>query len=143
MNIHGWLQGRIHDAEGRYAQLAGALLHHNDNLLPQLEQLALEFGRTRALKADADASTIYRAFEDAFLNGMPCDRVNMVVDQDPDAFAWDQTDDLHGGFWEEADVNPSVYYTLRDAMMQGMLEKTQFELDQQDHSHYVLRPKAA
>ena len=24
MNIHGWLQGRIHDAEGRYAQLAGA-----------------------------------------------------------------------------------------------------------------------
>ena len=143
MNIHGWLQGRIHDAEGRYAQLAGALLHNNDNLLPQLEELATEFGRTRALKADADASAIYRAFEDAFLNGMPCDRVNMVVDQDPDAFAWDQTDDLHGGFWQEADVNPAVYYTLRDDMMQGMLENTRFELDQQDHSHYVLRPKAA
>lgn len=74
---------------------------------------------------------------------MPCDRVNMVVDQDPDAFAWDQTDDLHGGFWQEAGVNPAVYYTLRDDMMQGMLENTRFELDQQDHSHYVLRPKAA
>lgn len=142
-NIHGWLQGRIHDAEGRYAQLTSALLHNNDDLLPELEKLALEFGRTRALVADADASAIYRAFEDAFLNGMPCDRVNMVVDQDPSAFAWDQTDDLHGGYWQEADVNPAVYYTLRDDMMQGMLENTKFELDQQDHSHYVLRPKAA
>ena len=25
-NIHGWLQGRIHDAEGRYAQLVSAVL---------------------------------------------------------------------------------------------------------------------
>lgn len=97
MNIHGWLQGRIHDAEGRYAQLVSALLHNNEGLLPRLEDLAREVGRDRALGADADASAIYRAFEDAFLNGMPCDRVNNVTDQNPDAFTWDQTEDLHGG----------------------------------------------
>ena len=143
MNIHGWLQSRIHDAEGRYAQLVSALLHHNDDLLPELEKLAREVGRDRALGADADASAIYRAFEDAFLNGMPCDRVNQVTDQDPDAFAWDQTDDLHGAYWQEADVDPRVYYILRDAMMEGMLEQTGYTLEQEDHTHYVLRPKAA
>lgn len=143
MNIHGWLQDRIHDAEGRYAKIVGALLHHNEGLLPELENLALEFGRSRALKADADAAAIYRAFEDAFLNGMPCDRINQVVDQNPKAFAWNQTGDLHGDFWKEAQVEPSVYYTLRDAMMRGMLEQTEFKLDEEDHSHYVLRPKTA
>ena len=125
MNIHGWLQSRIHDAEGRYAQLVSALLHHNDDLLPELEKLAREVGRDRALGADADASAIYRAFEDAFLNGMPCDRV------------------IHGAYWQEADVDPRVYYILRDAMMEGMLEQTGYTLEQEDHTHYVLRPKAA
>lgn len=143
MNIHGWLQGRIHDAEGRYAQLVSALLHNNEGMLPRLEDLAREVGRDRALGADADASAIYRAFEDAFLNGMPCDRVNNVTDQNPDAFTWDQTEDLHGGYWQEADVNPAVYYALRDAMMAGMLENTGYTLEQEDHTHYVLRPKAA
>ena len=74
---------------------------------------------------------------------MPCDRVNQVIDQDPDAFAWDQTDDLHGAYWQEADVDPRVYYILRDAMMEGMLEQTGYTLEQEDHTHYVLRPKAA
>ena len=40
-------------------------------------------------------------------------------------------------------MNPAVYYALRDAMMAAMPENTGYTLEQEDHTHYVLRPKAA
>ncbi|MCD2436436.1 hypothetical protein LQE88_10655 [Acidaminococcus sp. NSJ-142] len=142
MNIHGWLQERIHDAEGRYAALVGALLNNNADLLPELEALAMQFGTENALPAESSAGDIYRAFENKFLNGMPCDHVNQVTDQNPEAYAWEQSSDLHGGYWQEANVNPAVYYDLRDKMMQGMLADTAYELQGADHVHYVLNLKS-
>lgn len=139
MNIHGWLQERIHDAESRYAGLVSEILKRDPGKLEKLRALAFRFGEAHALRADSTAPQAYRGFEDVFLNGMPCDRVNMLKVQEADAVAWEQTQDLHGAFWTEKGLSPDIYYELRTAQMQGMLQQTALHLESTDSRHYEIR----
>lgn len=43
-NIHGWLQSRIHDAEGRYAALVLDVAGDQEDRLTALKQAAYDFG---------------------------------------------------------------------------------------------------
>lgn len=43
-NIHGWLQSRIHDAEGRYAAFVLAVAGNDDARLEALKKAAYDFG---------------------------------------------------------------------------------------------------
>ena len=49
-NIHGWLQGRIHDGEGRYAALVTTLLQEDANRLQTLKDVAFIPVRKRGRK---------------------------------------------------------------------------------------------
>jgi len=127
-DIHGWLENRIGEAETRYATLLQSLLDNNTDLLPELEKLARDFGARRALEAGSDGSQIYQAFNNAFLNGMPCDLAIKIVDKDPESFTWQQVQDSHGKFWTAVNGSPETYYTLRQAILEGMVEKTGYTL---------------
>ncbi len=127
-DIHGWLENRIGEAEGRYALLIQSLLDNNTDLLPQLEKLAREFGAQRAVDAGSDGAQIYQAFNNAFLNGMPCDLAIKVVDKNPESYTWQQVQDSHGKFWTAVGGSPETYYTLRQAILEGMVEKTGYAL---------------
>ena len=60
MNIHGWLQERVQDAEARYAFLVTSILKEDPSRLSALENIAFQFGQKHALEADSDASDAYR-----------------------------------------------------------------------------------
>ena len=60
MNIHGWLQERIQDAESRYALLVTRILKEDEKHLPALEEVAYNFGKEHAL--DASYGTRSRAY---------------------------------------------------------------------------------
>ena len=113
MNIHGWLQERIQDVESRYALLVTHILKEDEKHLPALEEVAYNFGKEHALDASSDASDAYRKMDDSLLNGMPCDRVNVLTEQDPERTSWVQEEDIHAPFWIEAGGDPGVYYRLR------------------------------
>ena len=74
---------------------------------------------------------------------MPCDRVNVVTRQEDARYEWDQEQDLHGSYWEEAKGNPSYYYVLRDALMAGMLADTALTVESAENAHYAIVKKAA
>ena len=111
MNIHGWLQERIQDAESRYALLVTSILKEDEKHLSALEEVAYNFGKEHALDASSDASDAYRKMDDSLLNGMPCDRVNVLTEQDPERTSWVQEEDIHAPFWIEAGGDPGVYYS--------------------------------
>jgi hypothetical protein len=134
-NIHGWLQARIGDAERRYAQLVTKLLNEDADRLQTLERVAYDFGTQHAADAGSPMEA-YRAFETNLLNGMPCDRVNVITDQSNDRIAWEEEQDLHGGFWEEAGGDPANYRALRAAVMRGMLDSSQVSLRVMDDCSY-------
>lgn len=77
-NIHGWLQDQIHDAETRYADLIQTVLTTHPERLEEISKVAFRYGRRNGRDAEK-ATDVFRIFEDFFVNGMPCDRVNAVV----------------------------------------------------------------
>lgn len=92
-NIHGFLQDQIHDAESRYAELIETVIC--DERSRELHQAAFEYGKSNALDQNANPASAYKSFEDFFVNGMPCDRVNAIVSESEDEIAWKMTQDIH------------------------------------------------
>ena len=138
MNIHGWLQERVQDAEARYALLVTNILAEDPERLSDLEEIAFQFGKERALAPESDAADAYRKMDDSLLNGMPCDRVNVLTEQDVDRTSWQQEEDIHAPFWEAVSGDPKVYYQLRRKIMEGMLKDTKLHMDSSDENHYSI-----
>lgn len=135
-NIHGWLQVQIHDAETRYAKLIGTVW--NTVRSEEICGVAFAFGKKYALNAAISPTETYQAFEDFFVNGMPCDRVNVVVSESEDEVVWQMTQDIHAQYWENG---PETYYSLRSAVMNGMLDGTGLELKSEDNTIYTIKRK--
>ncbi len=138
-NIHGWLQERIRLAENRYAHLVTAIRRKEPEGFELLKQVAYAYGRnisrthtgasgaedgTAEKKDHMNAEQAFRLFTDTFLDGMPCDHVNRVLEQGPDQVIWQQEVCLHEEFWIRAGGSPKDYYELRGAMLEGILDKS-------------------
>lgn len=136
-NIHGWLQDQITDAETRYAALVSLILSKHEERLEQLCQAAYSFGQQHALPAQSPEE-VYKAFEDFFVNGMPCDRINAVTDTAADHLSWEMTQDIHAPYWN-GDTAP--YYAIRKSVMEGMLNGSGYSLESQDDFHYSIVTK--
>lgn len=137
-NIHGWLQERIHDAESRYATLITKLLSGGSSRISELRDCMYELGSSHGLSRGGDARDAYQLFEDSLLNGMPCDRVNVVLEQDTDKCTWQLTSDIHGEYWIAAGGDAAVYYELRRAFMEGALSASGLKLSIDDEYRYTV-----
>lgn len=132
-NIHGWLQGTIDDAEGRYASLVTELLNNHLSRIEDLKKTAYEFGRKYASKEDATAFDAYHDLDGILLNGMPCDRVNVVTVQEDDHFVWNELADLHAGYWKDVNGDPENYRILRAEVIRGVISGAGFHLVLPEH----------
>ncbi|MGP1543830.1 MAG: hypothetical protein ACTTIO_02575 [Candidatus Fimenecus sp.] len=133
-NIHGWLQGQIHDAETRYADLIGDVW--NTARLEGICGVAFAFGKKYTLQASTSPAEAYKAFEDFFVNGMPCDRVNAVVSESENELSWTMTQDIHAQYWKDGS---EIYYTLRSEVMRSMLNGTGLVLASNDNVTYTIK----
>ena len=137
-NIHGWLQEQITDAESRFASLVIEIKKQGINL-EELESIAFDFGKENLPDSKADATEIYRHFEDFFVNGMPCDHINIITDESENQLSWEMVQDIHGQYWIGGDVMD--YYKLRKAVMDGMLSGLDYVVEASDLYHYTIRRK--
>lgn len=133
-NIHGWLQEQIRDAETRYADLVGTV--SNTTRFEEIRGVAFAFGKKYTLQASTSPTEAYKAFEDFFVNGMPCDRVNAVVSESEDELSWTMTQDIHAQYWKDGS---EIYYTLRSEVMRGMLNGTGLVLASNDNVTYTVK----
>ncbi|MBQ9991690.1 MAG: hypothetical protein IJP31_12270 [Lachnospiraceae bacterium] len=124
-NIHGWLQGQILIAESRFALGITRLLDKSTADLKTLKAIACDFGSGRPIQA-ASAPEVYKALQDLLLDGMPCDHVNQLEEQDDSHVTWRQAIDLHGSHWEKIGGNGAHYYELRTSLVSGMLKDSGF-----------------
>lgn len=120
-NIHGWLQHRIGITERRLSFLVTELLKEDPTRLATLEQAAYRFGEKHSVESGIRATAAFKILEDTLLDGMPCDHVNCILEQEPNKVVWQQTTCVHRVYWEEAGGDISVYYALRTKMIEGML----------------------
>ena len=135
-NIHGWLQSRITDAETRYAELVTNLLKEDSSRLEALKKSAYTVGSRMKTSPSADAIDCYKALDDAFLNGMPCERVTVITEKNAENVLYTEEQRIHDDVWIDAGGDPEIYYTLRKCAADGILSDTAFILKTDDNKNY-------
>ncbi len=84
-NIHGWLQERIHNAEGRMASWTRAIIVNDVNDVVKIQNIYITQGIKAANEVKNSntsfdtAYEIYSKINDYILDGMPCDRVDEII----------------------------------------------------------------
>ena len=122
-NIHGWLLGKIEDAESRYAALVTKLLKQDAERLEDMKRAAFDFG-VKAAVEESRPSALFSAMDSLMLDGMPCDGACMVTDSADGSFTWEMRLDVHRAFWREAGGDPANYFALRNEVVAGFLSKS-------------------
>lgn len=126
-NIHGWLQEQISSVEMRLAYVVTELLNNN---IVNKEDIAGVFYQSgvdimKALRINTGSpEDFYSLIFDYMLEGMPCDRVNDVIENSETIIIWKTTIDIHRAFWDEAggDVNNFNYF--RVSWINGLLSES-------------------
>lgn len=127
-NIHGWLQNKIEMVEKRQAAFITYMLNYNKELKDNLMDLYKAEGEKegenyRKKVSPSTPEEIYNILNDFILDGMPCDRVNQVIDSNENQFSWHVVRCLHKIYWDEVEGDVRVFYALRDEWIKGFMEK--------------------
>ncbi|MBE6061589.1 MULTISPECIES: hypothetical protein [unclassified Clostridium] len=128
-NIHGWLQGKIHSAEGRMAAWTTKLLNSNEKVKAKLENIYIHQGMKAAkevkekLDPASNAMDIYDRINDYILDGMPCDRVNEVLVSTEDMVQWSRRICVHKDIWNRESGDVSYFYSLRGLWIKAFVNE--------------------
>lgn len=127
-NIHGWLQNRIHSSEGRLAAWIKVILENDKDSIEKLEKIFEEEGRLAAKEAKKEkcfenAIDVYNSINDYILDGMPCDRVNVVEVSENDEVVWVRRICVHKDIWEKENIDVSVFYSLRNIWTKNFVKE--------------------
>lgn len=116
-NIHGYLQQLIQGVESRQGYVTLKALEKGLDLNLLLKQY-YDMGQqvSQEVQGTQAPYQIYMGIYTNLLDGMPCDRVNVVTDNSEDCITWKTTTCLHQGYW---DNQVEVYYALTDAFVEG------------------------
>ena len=127
-NIHGWLQNKIHNAEGRMAFYTKTILE-NDNLsLTKIENIYKEQGIKAADEVKNEeqdiknAQDIFTEVNNYILDGMPCDRVNEFIELSDEKVTWKRRVCVHKETWEKEGVDVSIFYSLRNLWIEAFVK---------------------
>lgn len=138
-NIHGWLQERVSLVENRLAYAVTTLLEEDQNRLLELTQAVNALGKRKMVDKEITVKEAYEHLENTLLNGMPCDRVNQLVKDEPDCLSYRQVVEIHGPYWDMLHGDVNHYYELRNSFIQGMLEGSNVLFHQTGTNEYELR----
>lgn len=143
-NIHGWLQGRITIAEVRQASFIQKLMESSSMTVEGISNIYEQVGEETAVdmnKKTDDPNEAYKLLGDVLLEGMPCDRVNKILDQEEKSITWETATCVHKNNWEQAGVPVENYYRFREAFTRGFIRGLSSKLtytytlnDQQVHN---------
>lgn len=112
-NIHGWLQRQINIAESREAAFIKELLDTcgttaRDVVTETFQEHGQQCGEQAKAKGSYDlgsAPGIYQTLNDFYLNGMPCDQGDAVVQEEPDKLSWESEKCLQEPNWKRVGVD--------------------------------------
>lgn len=140
-NIHGWLQERVSLVENRLAYAVTTILEEDSTRLDEMKQAVKEFGKSHSANGNLSVKQAYDHLENTLLNGMPCDRVNQLVKEEPDLLAYRQAVEIHQPYWDMIHGDVINYYELREALIQGMFEGSSVQFDHTGNQEYELRSR--
>jgi hypothetical protein len=124
-NIHGWLQQKIESAELRQAALVTELLKRRPDVKAMIIAIFIVQGRKAAKEFQGNAKSpedIFNALNDYILEGMPCDRVNVVVESTDRTYSWETTLCLHQPYWTRVGGDVKNFHDFRTVWIKAFVE---------------------
>lgn len=133
-NIHGWLSKQINVASVREAAFIKDMLDTNSGdkgvlvVAAILDAFATQ-GHAAGVVAKEDlketsAPAIYNALQNFYVNGMPCDGGDTVVEDTEHTFTWVGDHRLQAPYWHTAGVDPEfmqlAYKTWFEAFVKAI-----------------------
>lgn len=128
-NIHGWLQSQIAHAEIREATFikdlidclgADAVALINDTFY--IHGLACGKEAQDQLLSEVTPEEVYKAMQDFYVNGMPCDGSDAVLVCTTTAFSWENTHINQRASWNKSGVSPSVMMVAYRRWFEGFAD---------------------
>ncbi|SFN40588.1 hypothetical protein [Proteiniclasticum ruminis] len=125
-NIHGWLEGHLIANEKRLSELLAEIM--NDTNLSALHEAYNGFGHNLGATLKPSVSVqngeeLYQLLQSVLLDGMPCDKVNKLVDASEHHLVFSSLKDLHAPYYENAGLSPALYHELRKSFLDGFLKE--------------------
>lgn len=147
-NINGWLQGKIHNAEGRMAAWTNIILSNNKDAILNMKKIYIEQGINAAKEAktklsNITAEDIFKSMNDYILDGMPCDRVNEVINSNSETVEWKRKVCVHKDIWKNEGISVDIFYNLRSEWINAFVVEmnNDYEYIQLDENTQVIRKK--
>ena len=140
-NIHGSLQSMIVIVEKKLAFTVNEIVKHN--LLPWAEivRLSGRYGELNAFPPNTSLEEAYPLIAGKILNGMPCDRVEEIVDKSDDRILWKDRIDIHGQYWTDLGLDVDKFYEIRTSVIKGLLSETRLEYTSPEKFTFELKKK--
>lgn len=142
-NIHGWLQGRIDSLEYRLASIVTDILKENIKI-EEIKEVFKSNGKEvfeniedKSLSADG----LFKVIFDNLVEGMPCDRVNLVEEESGEKVVWITTTCVHKRFWDAVGGDVNNYYILKDGWIEGFVSSSpkNFVYEREDNKNYITK----
>ncbi|WPC43525.1 hypothetical protein [Clostridium sp. JS66] len=141
-NIHGWLQEKITVVENRLTFLITIVTDGHPERIKDINCAVYKFGREHSVQRGISIKEAYDYLDNLLLNGMPCDRVNEVTNEDENSIIWNQTVDIHKSYWDMIHGNVDYYYAIRESLIVGIMENSGIVYDQIDEQTFELRKES-
>jgi len=123
-NIHGWLQERIISVESRLAYVVTELLKSGIVKKEEITDVFYKNGAAKIKELEVNEGSpqdLFNLIFDYMLEGMPCDRVNEIIENSEAKIQWKTTRDIHKHYWDAVQGEIDNFYSFRDAWINGFL----------------------
>jgi hypothetical protein len=112
--IHQSLQDMIKTTEIRFAKVLNQRISETGDkaVLNIFGDMGFEDGKQSKIDKLA-IEGIYKKLNDFILDGMPCDTINNIMDNQSDLFRWQTPTKLHKPYWDEHNLDVNVYYQMK------------------------------
>lgn len=146
-NIHGWLQERIYNTEGRMAAWTKVILTKDINNLAKVQDIYIAQGIKAANEVKNSnisfntAHEIYNKINDYILDGMPCDRVDEIIENEDDIITWKKRICVHKEIWERENIDVEQFYNLRDLWIKAFVKtiSDEFKFIKNDNGTFSIK----
>lgn len=134
-NIHGWLQEKIHSSEGRVAAWTTIIIDNNIEAKTKLEQVYINQGIMAAKEVKEEgfildsAEDIFNKVNDYILDGMPCDRVNEIINSNENFVEWTRRSCVHKEIWDKENGDVDYFYFLRSLWIKAFVNEINPEFE--------------
>ena len=140
-NIHGSLQSLVVVVEKRLALVVDEVLKNGIFTMDDISLLANKYGQDNKLASGLGMEEIYPAISGKILNGMPCDRVEEILESTEDLFRWRDRLDIHAVYWEPYGRSSKNFYQIRTSVIEGLLSEVAVSYTWNGENEFELRRK--